>query len=435
VVTGPSFDPPIEHLLRELTPQVLGIVVRRFRDFAAAEDAVQEASLAAATQWPREGQPENPRAWLTRVAFRRMADHIRSESARRRRENEAASESAGVEELAIVDEVAQEDDTLVLLFMCCHPALTSASAIALTLRAVGGLTTTEIAHAFLVPEATMAQRISRAKQSIKDSGIPFQLPTTDHRGFTSTNSRTLVEDRTHRLRAVLHVLYLIFNEGYTSSAGPNLRRSDLSQEAIRLTRIVHKLQPDDVEVAGLLALMLLTDARRRARTGDGGELIPLAQQDRALWDKDQIAEGVALLSATLPKGAVSPYQLQAAIAAVHDEAAQADDTDWPQILALYDLLRRMSDNPMVTLNHAIAVAMVHGAPKGLELLNALNTDARLADHHRLDAVRAHLLELAGDPQGAIRHYREAAGKTGSLPERNYLLAQAARLASDIEPSG
>jgi RNA polymerase sigma factor (sigma-70 family) len=403
------------HLLRELTPQVLGTVVRRFRDFAAAEDAVQEASLAAAMQWPREGQPDNPRAWLTQVAFRRMADHIRSESARRRRESEMALEAALTQEP--FETAPQEDDTLVLLFMCCHPALTPASAIALTLRAVGGLTTAEIAHAFLVPEPTMAQRISRAKQSIKNSGIPFQLPT--------------IEERAQRLRAVLHVLYLIFNEGYTSSVGPDLRRGDLSHEAMRLTRIVHHLQPDDTEVAGLLALMLLTDARRLARTSAGGELIPLAQQDRALWDRKEIGEGVALISATLPKGSVGPYQLQAAIAAVHDEAARADDTDWPQILALYDLLRRMSDNPMVTLNHAIAAAMVHGATKGLELLDALNADARLADHHRLDAVRAHLLELAGDRNGAVMHYRAAAGKTGSLPERNYLLTQAARLSSEL----
>jgi len=410
-------DVPIEHLLRDLTPRVLGTVVKRFRDFAAAEDAVQEAALAAAMEWPRQGLPDNPRAWLTQVAFRRMADHIRSESARRRRESEVALEPAHAPESTPIESPPQEDDTLVLLFMCCHPALTPASAIALTLRAVGGLTTTEIAHAFLVPEPTMAQRISRAKQSIKSSGMPFHLPTT--------------EERAQRLRAVLHVLYLIFNEGYTSSVGPDLRRGDLSHEAMRLTRIVHNLQPGDTEVAGLLALMLLTDARRLARTTAGGELVPLAQQDRALWDRQQIAEGVALISATLPKGAVGPYQLQAAIAAVHDEAARADDTDWPQILALYDLLRRMSDNPMVALNHAIAAAMVHGATKGLELLDALNTDARLADHHRLDAVRAHLLELAGDQEGAVRHYRAAAGKTGSLPERNYLLTQAARLSSEL----
>jgi predicted RNA polymerase sigma factor len=264
----------------------------------------------------------------------------------------------------------------------------------------------------------MAQRISRAKQSIKDSSIPFQLPT--------------AEERAQRLRAVLHVLYLIFNEGHTSSIGSHLHRADLSHEAMRLTRIVHHLQPDDTEVAGLLALMLLTDARRLGRTGAGGELIPLAQQNRALWDRQQIAEGVALLSATLPKGSVGPYQLQAAISAVHDEAARAEDTDWPQILALYDLLRRTSDNPMVTLNHAIAVAMVHGATKGLELLDVLKEDARITEHHRLDAVRAHLLELAGDREGAVRHYRSAAGKTGSLPERNYLLKQAARLSSESQ---
>jgi RNA polymerase sigma factor (sigma-70 family) len=406
----------IEQLLRELTPQVLGTVVRRFRDFAASEDAMQEALLAAALQWPREGLPDSPRAWLTQVAFRKMADHIRSESSRRNREQESALESARTAESTAIETESHEDDTLVLLFMCCHPALTPASAIALTLRAVGGLTTAEIAHAFLVPEATMAQRISRAKQSIKNSGIPFQLPTT--------------QERAQRLRAVLHVLYLIFNEGYTSSAGPNLRRDDLSHEAMRLTRIVHRLQPDDPEVAGLLALMLLTDARRLARTGAAGELVPLAQQDRSLWDQRQIAEGVALISATLPKGAVGPYQLQAAIAAVHDEAARAEDTDWPQILALYDLLRRMSENPVVALNYAIAAAMVHGPLKGLELLDALQADSRLADHHRLDAVRAHLLELTGDRQGAAAYYRVAAGKTGSLPERNYLLTQAARLSSE-----
>jgi len=412
-VTAQLGDPPIEQLLRELTPLVLGMVVRRFRDFAAAEDAVQEASLAAAMQWPRDGLPENPRAWLTQVAFRRMTDHIRRESARRRRENEAALE---MDQLAPPVDAAREsdqDDTLILLFMCCHPRLTPASAIALTLRAVGGLTTAEIAHCFLVPEPTMAQRITRAKQSIKDSGIPIQLPT--------------AEERAQRLRAVLHVLYLMFNEGYTSSSGPQLRRADLSREAVRLTRIVHQLQPDDTEVAGLLVLMLLTDARRLARTGAEGELIPLAQQDRTLWDRQQIAEGGALLSATLPKGALGPYQLQGAIAAVHDEAARAEDTDWPQILALYDLLKRMSDNPMVALNRAIAAAMVHGPTKGLELLDALKEDARVAEHHRLDAVRAHLLELAGDLEAAVRHYRAAAAKTANLPERNYLLTQAARL--------
>jgi RNA polymerase sigma factor (sigma-70 family) len=405
----------IEQLLRDLTPQVLGIVVRRFRDFAAAEDAVQEASLAAAMQWPREGLPNNPRAWLTQVAFRRMTDQIRSDSARRLRESELVRQQEATIE-PDVDIAPQQDDTLVLLFMCCHPSLTQSSAIALTLRAVGGLTTAEIAHAFLVPEATMAQRISRAKQTIKNSGVPFQLPT--------------AAERTQRLRAVLHVLYLIFNEGYTTSAGPDLQRTDLSQEAIRLTRIVYELQPHDTEVAGLLALMLLTDARRLARATADGDLVPLPEQDRALWNKEQIAEGVALISATLPKGSVGPYQLQAAVAAVHDEAERAEDTDWPQILALYELLKRMSDNPVVRLNHAVAAAMVHGPAKGLELLDALEADARIAQHHRLHSVRAHLLELAGDRAGAISHYRAAANKTASLPERNYLLTKAARLDID-----
>jgi RNA polymerase sigma factor (sigma-70 family) len=406
-------DLPFEHLLRELAPQVLSPVVRRFRDFAAAEDAVQEALIAAAAQWPRDGVPDNPRAWLIQVAVRRMTDHIRSEVSRRRREQVAAEEA---ERLAVPLEEGAEsdaDDTLLLLFMCCHPALTPASAIALTLRAVGGLTTAEIANGFLVPEATMAQRISRAKQSIKESGIPFQLPT--------------AEDRAERLRAVLHVLYLVFNEGYTSSAGAQLSRADLADEAIRLTRVVYGRQPHNTEVAGLLALMLLTDARRGARTGSNGELIPLAQQDRALWDRQQIAEGIALLSTALPKGSVGPYQLQAAIAAVHDEAACTADTDWPQILALYELLKRMSDNPMIVLNHAVAAAMVHGPRKGLELLGALDGDPRLSERHRLEAVRAHLLEMAGERAAAIAHYRNAASRANSLPERNYLMMQAARL--------
>ncbi len=403
----------VEHLLRELTPQVLGAVIRRFRDFAAAEDAVQEALLAAAVQWPCEGTPDNPRAWLIQVASRRMLDHVRSESARRRREADAATETDQVAASFDLENDGSQDDSLLLLFMCCHPALSSSSAIALTLRAVGGLTTAEIANPFLVPEATMAQRISRAKHSIKVSGVPFQAPTN--------------EERTQRLRAVLHVLYLIFNEGYASSAGPQLQRVELSREAIRLTRAVHLLLPADAEIEGLLALMLLTDARRAARTGSAGELIALPQQDRSLWDRNQISEGVSLITSALSKGSIGTYQLQAAIAAVHDEAARSEDTDWPQILALYTLLKGMSDNPMVLLNHAIAAAMVHGPSKGLELLTRLDADARLQGHHRLHAVRAHLLEMAGDLEGAIANYRMAAGKTTSLPERDYLTAQAARL--------
>ena len=407
-----------ESLLRELTPQVLGAVVRRFGDFAAAEDAVQEALLAAATQWPVEGLPENPRGWLIQVAARRMADHRRREAARRRRETLAKRRELADQQVALAAdsaEAAGHDDTLILLFMCCHPALTPPSAIALTLRAVGGLTTAEIANAFLVPDATMAQRISRAKQSIKSSDVPFLMPSD--------------QERAQRLGAVLHVLYLIFNEGYTSSIGPALQRRDLAAEAIRLTRAVHDLLPNEAEVAGLLALMLLTDARRPARTGPDGELIPLPEQDRSLWDQGLIREGVALISRTLPTGAVGPYQLQAAIAAVHDEAPRAEETDWPQILALYSVLLRMSDNPMIALSHAIATAMVSGPPVGLKLLEALDTDARLRGHYRLDAVRAHLFEMAGDPEAAITHYRAAAARTASIPERNYLTAQAARLAA------
>jgi RNA polymerase sigma factor (sigma-70 family) len=408
---------PNEDLLRALAPQVLGAVVRRFGDFSAAEDAVQEALLAASLQWPAEGVPGNPRGWLIHVAARRMTDHIRAELARRRREavvvmqpGEPSSPADGV---TFGEAGLDRDDTLILLFMCCHPALTRASSIALTLRAVGGLTTAEIANAFLVPEATMAQRISRAKQRIKSSGVPFDMPTD--------------ADRAERLSAVLHVLYLIFNEGYASSIGADLHRSDLSNEAIRLARAVHRLVPDSGEVAGLLALMLLTDARRPARTGPDGELIPLAEQDRTLWDRHAIDEGVALVTGALSGGSIGMYQLQAAIAAVHDEAARAEDTDWPQILALYGLLERMSDNPMVTLNHAIAGAMVHGPVTGLTRLAALDADERLAGHYRLDAVRGHLLEMSGDHQAAMAHYRRAAERTTSIPERNYLMMKAGRL--------
>ena len=380
---------------------------------------MQEALIAAAVQWPSEGVPGNPRAWLIQVAFRRVTDHVRSELARRQRETAAAMEMEQLAPPVDAGSETNQDDTLILLFMCCHSSLTPSSAIALTLRAVGGLTTAEIANAFLVPEATMAQRISRAKSSIKASGVPFRLPTS--------------EERAQRLRAVLHVLYLIFNEGYSNSVGPHLQRFELSREAIRLTRAIHTLLPDDAEVGGLLALMLLTDARSAARMGADEEMIPLPRQHRTLWDQTKIAEGIALLTAALAKGSIGAYQLQAAIAAVHDEAARAEDTDWPQILALYELLQRMSDNPMVMLNRAIAAAMVHGPCKGLELLRALDSDPRLAGHHRLDAVRAHLLEMAGDHETAVKHYRIAAGRTTSVPERNYLLTQAARLAESKAP--
>ncbi len=405
--------PAVEDVLRKLAPQVLGVVIRRFGDFGAAEDAVQEALLAAALHWPAEGVPASPRGWLIQTAVRRMTDQLRSEQARRRREDAAALREPAAAE------VTGHDDTLILLFMCCHPALTAASAIALTLRAVGGLTTAEIANAFLVPEPTMAQRISRAKQRIKASGVPFRMPAS--------------EERAKRLRSVLHVLYLIFNEGYASSIGRDLQRTELSGEAIRLARMLHQMLPDDGEVGGLLALMLLTDARRPARTGPGGELIPLAEQDRARWDRRMITEGTSLITGAMTKGALGEYQLQAAIAAVHDQAANVADTDWPQILALYGLLERMTGNPMVALNRAVAAAMVHGPATGLKLLEAL--DEPLAGHYRLDAVRAHLCEMAGDTQQAIAHYRAAANRTTSIPEQHYLATQAARLRAQATGTG
>ncbi|HWG63148.1 MAG TPA: DUF6596 domain-containing protein [Streptosporangiaceae bacterium] len=394
-----------EDLLRELAPQVLGVVIRRFGDFDAAEDAVQEALISAATHWPAEGIPDNPRGWLIQAAVRKMTDQFRSEQARRRREVTAVlRDRPGAE-------IPDRDDTLVLLYMCCHPALTAASAIALTLRAVGGLTTAEIARAFLVPEATMGQRISRAKQRIQASRVPFEMPG--------------AEEAAQRLRTVLHVLYLIFNEGYASSSGPDLSRVELSAEAMRLTRAVHARMPDNGEVGGLLALMILTDARRGARTGTAGELIPLAEQDRSLWDQSMVREGVALVIEAMSRGSVGEYQLQAAIAAVHDEAVRVEDTDWPQILALYAILERMSGNPMVRLNRAVAAAMVHGPEAGLALLESL--DQPLAGHYRLDSVRAHLLEMAGNTAAAIEGYTAAAGRTASMPERHYLTAKAARL--------
>jgi RNA polymerase sigma factor (sigma-70 family) len=404
-----------ERLLRELAPQVLGAVVRRYGDFGAAEDAVQEALTAAAFQWPESGVPENPRAWLIQVAARKLTDQIRSESARRRRETKIVLDTAPEE--AVVpppdESPVEQDDALVLLFMCCHPALTRPSAIALTLRAVGGLTTTEIASAFLVPESTMAQRISRAKQSIRSSGVGFVLPPPS--------------ERRESIGAVLHVLYLIFNEGYATSSGRAHQRLDLSSEAIRLARAAHELLPENGEVSGLLALMLLTDARRSARTSVDGEIIPLDEQDRSLWDQEAIAEGVRLVSEAMSRGAVGSYLLQAAIAALHDEAARAEDTDWPQIVALYSVLMRLSDNPMVALNHAVAVAMAQGIERGLLLLEPLERDPRIKDHYRLAAVRGHLLERGGKISAAISAYELAAGKTASIPERNYLLLKIAQL--------
>jgi RNA polymerase sigma factor (sigma-70 family) len=396
----------LEDLLRKLRPQVLGALVRRHGQFEGCEDATQEAVLAAAVQWPAEGVPDNPRGWLMAVASRRLIDQVRSDHARRERETARAIEVGP-------EDVPDTDDTLVLLFLCCHPSLTPASQTALTLRAVGGLTTAEIARAFLVPEATMAARISRAKQRVKAAGSSFSLPEG--------------AEREERLRVVLHVLYLIFNEGYTASSGSELHRADLAREAIRLARMVHAQLPEDGEVTGLLALMLLTHARREARTTSAGDLVPLDEQDRAKWDRSLIDEGTMLVKASLASPALGPYQLQAAIAATHADAATAEETNWPQVQALYLILERIAPNPMVTLNRAIALAETDGPLAGLALLSTLDGDPRMAGHHRLLSVRAHLLEKAGDPAGAYEQYRRAAKSTASIAEQRYLESRASRV--------
>ena len=403
--------------VRRLVPEVLGALVRRYGHFDACEDAVQEALVAATAQWPVQGWPENPRGWLVTVASRRLADQLRSDAARRRREEADAIRTppppAGGEVYPDLEARGPTgDDTLTLLFLCCHPALTPPSQVALTLRAVGGLSTAEIARAFLVPEATMAQRISRAKQRIKAAGASFDLPPP--------------AEQAERLGVVLHVVYLVFNEGYTATSGTQLVRAELTAEAIRLARELHRLVPGDGEVAGLLGLLLLTDARRQARTAPDGSLVPLSEQDRTLWNTKAIAEGVALVTDTLPRGPIGPYQLQAAIAAVHDEAPTAEVTDWPQILALYTVLERVAPNPTVTLNRAVAVAKVQGPAAGLALLDALSADERISASHHLVSVRAHLLEMAGDHDAARASYQEAARRTTSEPERRHLLTRAAR---------
>jgi RNA polymerase sigma factor (sigma-70 family) len=398
----------VEDLLRDFAPQVLGALARRYRDFHSCEDAVQEALLAAAVQWPIEGVPDSPKGWLITVASRRLTELRRNESARRRRE-----ETATAQVPPDPDPIPDVDDTLTLLLLCCHPSLTPVSQVALTLRAVGGLSTGEIARALLVPEATVAQRISRAKQRIKTSGAEFQMPPP--------------AERPERIIAVLRVLYLIFNEGSTASAGPALHRVELTTEAIRLTRQLRDRVPEDGEVAGLLALMLLTDARRPARTRPDGALVPLAEQDRRRWDPPAIVKGISLITETLASAPIGPYQLQAAIAAVHDEADRFENTDWRQILGLYDLLHSIAPGPMVTLNRVVAVAMVDGPHAALQQLATADTDPTLAGHHRVHAVRAFLLDMAGDREAARTHYELAARCTLSVPEQPYLESRAAQL--------
>jgi RNA polymerase sigma factor (sigma-70 family) len=395
----------VEDLLRELAPQVLGVLTRRYQDFDAAEDATQEAMIIAAERWAADGVPDRPRGWLIQTATRRLIDQRRSEQSRRDRELKAAQEPPPAQ-------LPETDDTLTVLFLCCHPVLSQASAIALTLRAVGGLNTAEIAAAFLVPESTMAQRISRAKKTIKSSGETFRLPS----GPESAD----------RLRSVLHVLYLIFNEGYVASSGDTLQRVDLGTEAIRLARLVHDRLPNESEVTGLLALMVLLEARGPARAGAGGELVPLPDQDRSLWDRTMINEGSTLLDEALRQGPAGEYVLQAAIAALHDRAPSADDTDWQRIAELYRRLDELTGNPIVTVNRAIAVAFADGPQAGLDLLD--QAAAKLGDHHRLTATRAHLLERAGEIERARELYLDAAADAANAAERDYLVAQASRLA-------
>jgi RNA polymerase sigma factor (sigma-70 family) len=402
-------------LLRELAPQVLGVLMRRFDGLDLCEDAVQEALLDAATQWPASGTPGNPRGWLLTVATRRLTDMLRSESARRRREDAVVAATppamlAGAD--VSLTGRTDHDDTLTLLFLCCHPSLSPSSQVALTLRAVGGLSTGEIARAFGVSDATMAQRISRAKQQIREAGARFTRPGP--------------AEQDERLRTVQQILYLIFNEGYTASGGERLVRTDLAGEGIRLTRLLRVLLPGDAETAGLLALMLLTDARRDARTAPGGILVPLAEQDRAKWDRPLIAEGTALAEQTLATTkALGPYQIQAAIAAVHDEAASVEDTDWAEVLALYQLLDRVSPGPMVSLGRAVAIAMVRGPQAGLAATGELA--GPLGRHHRYHAVRGHLHEMAGDRETAADDYRTAAKYATNIPEKRYLERKRAAL--------
>lgn len=402
--------PRLDDLLREAAPKAIGALVRRFGDFAACEDAVQEALLAAATQWPVDGVPDNATAWVVRVASRRRIEIYRADEARRRREALVVARDVRPD-----PDAEEADDTLTVLLLCCHPALTVPSQVALTLRAVGGLTTAEIARAFLVPEATIAQRVSRAKQRIKDAGATFDLPS--------------LEARSASVEAALGVLYLIFTEGHNASAGSVVHRRDLTVEAIRLARQLRARLPGDGEVAGLLALMVLTDARRAARLGLDCAMVPLAVQDRRTWDREALTEGVALIQWALAHAPVGPYQVQAAIAAVHAEATHAEATDWPQILGLYDILLRLSPGPMVSLNRAVAVAMVHGPRAALDQLDAALHDGTLAVHHRLDAVRAHLLEQDGDRNGAQQCFERAARRALSMPERQYLETQSERLKS------
>ncbi|MGH3703291.1 MAG: RNA polymerase sigma factor [Agromyces sp.] len=395
--------------MRAHAPQVLAALLRRYGtgQLDVCEDAVQEALLAAHRQWPRDGRPDDAFAWLLTVARRRMIDRIRSDHHRRDREHAYVELWQPLAEAPTI----HADESIRLLRLCCHPALSRTAQVTLTLRAVAGLTTAQIAHAFLLPESTIAQRISRAKAGIRSAGANFPPPLGPG----------------DRLDQVLDVIYVMFTEGHTSSSGADPNDIRLSDEAIRLGRLVHEVQPDHVETAGLLSLMILTDARRAARTDARGALIPLDEQDRSLWDREAISEATDVLDESLTRGTPGPYAIQAAIAALHDEAPSTETTDWPQILALYRLLDYTTQNPVATLNAAVAEAMVHGPEAGLATIDVLVDLGRITDRRRIASVRAHLLERAGRTAEAIEEYRDAAQQTLSIPERDYLTGRARRL--------
>ncbi len=406
----------LDDVWRREAPHVLGALLHRYGDLGECEDAAQDAAEAAAAQWPVRGVPDEPRAWLIRVASRRLIDRVRADTARFHRETRHAVR--GLDRVDVAPDAGEVagsdlDDTLRLFFLCCHPVLSRPSQVALCLRVVAGLGVEQIAAAYLVPARTMTQRLSRARAALRQADARFVMPS--------------AEELPARVAAVVDVCHLVFTEGYTRTSGESLVDVPLAEEAIRLTRQVYTALPDHDEVAGALALMLLTHARSPARVDAGGDLVPLAEQDRSRWRRDLIGEGVALLERALPRGHVGRYQLQAAIAAVHAEAGTYQATDWLQISILYDMVSRVAPAPAVTLNHAVAVAMAHGPAAGLAMLEPLRSDPAMRRHHRLYAVRAHLLELDGDTGGAAEDYRRAAQLTASLPEQRYLHRRHARL--------
>jgi len=401
----------LEQVFRAEYGRIIATLIRTSGSFDLAEEALQEAFTSAASSWQTGGAPRNPGAWLTTVAHRKLLDAVRRDKTRSDKQSEIEYEKSRLQpfaEPALLEDTVIEytDDRLRLIFTCCHPSLSREAQVALTLRTLGGLTTTEIAHAFLLPEATLAQRLVRAKQKIRLARIPYEIPSLEIIGA--------------RLIAVQAVIYLIFNEGYAASAGQSLLRSDLCAEAIRLGRVLCELLPNEPENAGLLALMLLQDSRRHARVNASGELVTLEEQDRSLWDRREIEEGIQLIETALTRGEVGNYQIQAAIAAVHAEARRADETDWRQIVALYEELMRMTSSPVVALNHAAAVAMSEGPGRGLSLIESANANGALENYYLFHASRADLLRRLSRSAGAAEAYERALTLTTNTVEQKYI---------------